>query len=77
LALSVPLSRFTPRVGGGSAFFVRPLTLFLILTELIWLAMIGSRSISMSKLPIVRMVLARAGLCGGQVRSRHFGALIL
>ena len=25
LALSVPLSRFTPRVGGGSAFFVRPL----------------------------------------------------
>jgi len=25
LALSVPLSRFTSRVGGGSAFFVRPL----------------------------------------------------
>ena len=25
MALSVPLSRFTPRVGGGSAFFVRPL----------------------------------------------------
>jgi hypothetical protein len=25
LALSVPLSRFTLRVGGGSAFFVRPL----------------------------------------------------
>jgi hypothetical protein len=25
LALSVPLSRFTPRVGGGSAFFVRRL----------------------------------------------------
>jgi hypothetical protein len=24
LALAVPLSRFTPRVGGGSAFFVRP-----------------------------------------------------
>ncbi len=24
LALSVPLSRFTPRVGGGSAFYVRP-----------------------------------------------------
>jgi hypothetical protein len=23
LALSVPLSRFTPQVGGGSAFFVR------------------------------------------------------
>jgi len=23
LALAVPLSRFTPRVGGGSAFFVR------------------------------------------------------
>ena len=25
MALSVPLSRFTPRTGGGSAFFVRPL----------------------------------------------------
>ena len=25
MALSVPLSRFAPRVGGGSAFFVRPL----------------------------------------------------
>src|ERR1035441_2199720 len=25
LALAVPLSRFTPRVGGGSAFFVRQL----------------------------------------------------
>jgi len=24
MALSVPLSRSTPRVGGGSAFFVRP-----------------------------------------------------
>jgi hypothetical protein len=24
MARSVPLSRFTPRVGGGSAFFVRP-----------------------------------------------------
>ena len=27
MALSVPLSRFTPRVGGGSAFFVRPITM--------------------------------------------------
>jgi hypothetical protein len=26
LALAVPLSRFTPRVGGGSAFYVRRLT---------------------------------------------------
>ena len=25
MALSVPLSRFTPRAGGGSAFYVRPL----------------------------------------------------
>jgi hypothetical protein len=33
LALAVPLSRFTPRVGGGSAFFVRPLrphTIFML-----------------------------------------------
>jgi hypothetical protein len=28
LALSVPLSRFTSRVGGGSAFYVRPLAPF-------------------------------------------------
>ncbi len=28
MALAVPLSRFTPRVGGGSAFFVRPITMF-------------------------------------------------
>ena len=27
MALAVPLSRFTPRVGGGSAFFVRPLSM--------------------------------------------------
>ena len=26
MALSVPLSRFTSRIGGGSAFFVRPIT---------------------------------------------------
>jgi len=29
LALAVPLSRFTSRVGGGSAFFVRLLTIFM------------------------------------------------
>ena len=29
MALSVPLSRFTPRVGGGSACFVRPLDSFM------------------------------------------------
>jgi hypothetical protein len=28
LALAAPLSRFTSRVGGGSAFFVRPLWSF-------------------------------------------------
>src|ERR1035438_10314672 len=27
LALAVPLSRFTSRVGGGSAFFVRPMSM--------------------------------------------------
>jgi hypothetical protein len=29
LALGVPLSRFTPRVGGGSAFYVRRLHTFM------------------------------------------------
>ena len=34
MALAVPLSRFTPRVGGGSAFFVRRLhTMSNILTK--------------------------------------------
>jgi len=41
LALAVPLSRFTPRVGGGSAFFVRPLHTFMKKkTIIIWLVMI-------------------------------------
>jgi len=31
LALAVPLSRFTSRVGGGSAFFVRPMRQLLLL----------------------------------------------
>ena len=33
MALSVPLSRFTSRVGGGSAFFVRPRETFEIFCE--------------------------------------------
>jgi hypothetical protein len=33
LARSVPLSRFTSRVGGGSAFFVRPRETFWICCE--------------------------------------------
>jgi len=33
----------------------------LILTELVWLAMIAGRSISMSKLRMIWLVLARAG----------------
>jgi len=33
LALSVPLSRFTSRVGGGSAFFVRPHYTFMKITR--------------------------------------------
>jgi hypothetical protein len=35
LALSVPLSRFTSRVGGGSAFYVRPLCMRQIFPEFI------------------------------------------
>src|ERR1039458_2671121 len=33
LALAVPLSRFTPRVGGGLAFFVRPHYTFMKLSH--------------------------------------------
>jgi hypothetical protein len=77
LALAVPLSRFTPLVGGGSAFFVRPLPRYLILTKLVWLAMIGSRSILMSKLPIIRMVIARAGFARRASAEPSFRRLIL
>jgi hypothetical protein len=38
LVLSVPLSRFTSRVGGGSAFYVRPRDTFEILCESDWQA---------------------------------------
>jgi len=37
LALFVPLSRFTPRVGGGSAFFVRQHTMTHIIKSDRWL----------------------------------------
>jgi len=57
MARSVPLSRFTSRVGGGSAFFVRPRA-FLDFTLLVWLAKIRAVSFLMSK---VSAVLARAG----------------
>ncbi len=39
MALSVPPSRFTPRVGGGSAFYVRPHSRMGILLVIIFLAL--------------------------------------
>ena len=42
MALSVPLSRFTPRVGGGSAFFVRPMRRLSIICSLLILPLIMS-----------------------------------
>src|SRR5208282_5522405 len=39
LALAVPLSRFTSQVGGGSAFFVRLLTRFAIMIDMILYAL--------------------------------------
>ena len=44
MALAVPLSRFTPRVGGGSAFFVRPLNdahMFMKISRLLILTALG------------------------------------
>ena len=61
MALSVPLSRFTPRVGGGSAFFVRPHRDSGFVLSRFRCGGLVSSQIAMSKLPIVRMVLARAG----------------
>jgi hypothetical protein len=72
LALSVPLSRSTSRVGGGSAFFVRPRGGF----GFYFAGLAGedsSSSIWMSKISAVRLGLARAGSHGEQVRSLPIG----
>jgi hypothetical protein len=67
LALAVPLSRITPRVGGGSAFFVRPHRAFgFLLSRFRCGAIVGS-PIAMSKISAVRLVSARAWLSGEQV----------
>jgi hypothetical protein len=42
LALSVPLSRFTSRVGGGSAFYVRPLAHAMKLSRPFWIVIVGA-----------------------------------
>ena len=39
MALAVPLSRFTSRVGGGSAFFVRPTRTIMKILTLTWLCL--------------------------------------
>ena len=50
MALSVPLSRFTPRVGGGSAFFVRHHAT-LPKTMKTWLKLIGSQEHPITEAP--------------------------
>ena len=69
LALSVPLSRFTSRVGGGSAFFVRPHRVSGFCRAVIRCGVRVSSQIEMSKLSAVSLGLARAwferaGKCG-------------
>ena len=61
MALSVPLSRFTSRVGGGSAFYVRPHRVFGFYGIRFRCGVRVGSPIAMSKLPIVRLSLARAG----------------
>jgi hypothetical protein len=61
LALSVPLSRFTSQVGGGSAFFVRHQDRFKIFRAG-WFGEDLSSLIWMSKLSEVSQDSARAGL---------------
>ena len=68
MALSVPLSRSTLRVGGGSAFFVRPRA-FLDFTLLVWLAKIRAVRVEMRRYSAVRLSSARAGSHGEQVRQ--------
>ena len=68
MALSVPLSRSALRVGGGSAFYVRPRDDF----GFYFAGLAGEdsgSSIQMSKISAVRLSSARAGSSGEQVRS--------
>ena len=78
MALAVPLSRFTSRVGGGSAFFVRPRETLGICCESDWQAEIfggsvfgeiGSRHFGPRT---ARADLSAAGKCGSlsEVRQR-------
>jgi hypothetical protein len=48
MALSVPLSRFTLRVGGGSAFFVRPI---FVVRILVYTIIAGAVTVSRCRLP--------------------------
>jgi len=57
MALSVPLSRFTSRVGGGSAFFVRPRDGL----RLEFAGLAGEDSGSSIQMSKISAVLARAG----------------
>ena len=72
MALSVPLSRSALRVGGGSAFYVRPRGVF----GFYFACLAGDdsdSSIWMSKISAVRLGSACAGSSGEQVRSRRIG----
>ena len=69
MALSVPLSRFTPRVGGGSAFFVRPHRVFGFCRAVIRCDGLVSSQIAVSKFSGVSLVLACAGSRAGAVLS--------
>jgi len=77
LALAVPLSRFTSRVGGGSAFFVGPRDTFEIIGELAWQAEIfgsldfgefGGRHFGRRT---ARADLSAAGKCGSLPEDRR------
>jgi hypothetical protein len=70
MALSVPLSRPTLRVGGGSAFYVRPLITFGFCVELVWLAVVlVVRFFGESEFADFDWRTARAGYYDEQVRS--------
>ena len=61
MALSVPLSRFTSQVGGGSAFYVRPHRVSGFCGAGFRCGVRVSSPIVMRKLSVVRLSLARAG----------------
>ena len=81
MALSVPLSRPTLRVGGGSAFFVRPLTHFMNNEDDRNYISVGSWMLMMlvTAIPIIGLIMILVWAFTGENESRknYYRAILL